>query len=71
MKNFGAYLITIVLLCSIPLFTIAQEDPPDDPVDVPVDGGLSVLLAAGIVYGTKKVYDKKKNGKDYQKRGIE
>jgi hypothetical protein len=29
--------------------------PP--PVGAPIDGGLSLLLAAGAAYGAKKVYD--------------
>lgn len=28
--------------------------PGDDP-DVPIDGGVSLLLAAGAVYGLKKI----------------
>jgi hypothetical protein len=30
-----------------------------DPINTPIDGGLSLLLAAGIAYGTKKMYNKK------------
>jgi hypothetical protein len=33
---------------------------PGAPPAVPVDGGLSVLLAAGGAYGLKKLNDKKK-----------
>ncbi|MCU0404393.1 MAG: hypothetical protein MUE99_07570 [Chitinophagaceae bacterium] len=37
---------------------------PDQP-GVPLDGGLSILLAAGAAYGGKKFYDaNKKNKKD-------
>ncbi len=44
----------------IPAFVIAQ--PPIDPEveDVPFDGGVSLLVAAGIGYGLKKVHDRKK-----------
>lgn len=28
--------------------------------DVPIDGGLSVLVAAGVAYGAKKVHDARK-----------
>ena len=31
--------------------------------DVPIDGGLSVLLAAGVGYGIKKVRDGRKEKK--------
>jgi hypothetical protein len=29
----------------------SQPPPPDDPSDVPVDGGLSLLIAGGVGYG--------------------
>jgi hypothetical protein len=32
----------------------------DDPIDVPVDGGLSILAVAGIGYGIKKLKDRNK-----------
>ena len=36
-------------------------DPPTDPdAEVPFDGGLSMLLAAGAAYGTKKAADYRK-----------
>ena len=31
--------------------------PPPNAVGAPIDGGLSLLLAAGAAYGAKKVYD--------------
>lgn len=39
---------------AMPLF--AQNCNPN----IPIDGGLSALLAAGAGYGIKKVYEKKK-----------
>ncbi|HSZ71034.1 MAG TPA: hypothetical protein VK750_00050 [Cytophagaceae bacterium] len=36
----------------------SQPQPPPDPGDVPIDGGLSWLVASGIGYG---VYRYKKN----------
>ena len=35
--------------------------PPPPGGAVPVDGGLGLLLAAGIGYGAKKAYDYRKN----------
>jgi hypothetical protein len=32
----------------------------DDVNDVPVDGGLSLLVAAGVGYGAKKLKNRKK-----------
>ena len=48
-------LITTLMLIAVtilPFFAIAQ-DPGGGP-DVPIDGGLSLLLAAGAAYGVKK-----------------
>ena len=39
-------------------------DPSGDP-DAPIDGGVSLLIAAGIGYGIKKNKERK-NGKDIQ-----
>jgi hypothetical protein len=33
---------------------------PGDPSPIPVDGGVSLLLAAGAAYGIKKVRDNRK-----------
>ena len=37
----------------------AQPSFPED--GVPIDGGLSILLAAGVGYGAKKMYDSRKD----------
>lgn len=44
--------------------------PPDSNLDdcdpdnqVPIDGGAGILVAAGVAYGIKKVYDKRKQNK--------
>ncbi len=49
-------LISIVVV--FPYWVFAQ-DPGGGP-DVPVDGGLSLLIAAGVGYGIKKYRDSKK-----------
>jgi hypothetical protein len=41
------------------------NDPGRDPDNpLPLDGGLSLLLAAGAAYGGKKLVDQRKNRKD-------
>lgn len=55
MKNI-IILSTIVTLLS-PLAILAQGAPPATPID----GGLSLLLAAGGAYGLKKLKDARKN----------
>lgn len=54
-------MIALVVLI-IPSLLMAQGAPPD-PVDplVPIDGGLSLLVAAAVGYGSKKMYDARKN----------
>ncbi len=54
--------VTTVLLVSLnlyPLICSAQGDPGEDP-DAPIDGGVSLLIAAGVGYGLKKAHDKRK-----------
>ena len=55
-------LLLIIGMITIPGILLAQ--PPggddDDVTDVPFDGGVSLLVAAGIGYGLKKAHDKKK-----------
>ena len=48
----------LVLLIFFSVIATAQSNGPglpgDDP-DVPVDGGVGFLIAAGIVFGVKKI----------------
>lgn len=55
----------ILTVMSMALFipsVLAQlpDNPGVDPDDIPLDGGLSLLIAAGVAYGAKKAYDKRK-----------
>lgn len=47
-------LLVVIVMFALPL--MAQKSNPN----VPIDGGLSLLLAAGAGYGIKKIYNKKK-----------
>lgn len=60
LKHFFPTLLFLMVLL-IPTIVFAQ---PIDPNDVPIDGGLSLLLAAGAAYGAKKYRDHKKNGQE-------
>jgi hypothetical protein len=65
MKRSTFNILLIVLICiTIPMITLAQGPP--DPNDVPVDGGLSLLIAAGAAYGVKKYRDNKRKGEERQ-----
>lgn len=56
------YLIqnSIMLLClAMPAIVFAQPDFTDEVTDVPIDGGLSLLVAAGIGYAGKQLKQRK------------
>lgn len=54
------YLILPCILFLLPAILQAQPSFTDDVSDVPVDGGLSLLVAAGVGYGAKKIREKRK-----------
>ncbi len=55
MKLKSIYLLLFILICfCIPVISLAQGPLPDPPVDTPIDGGLSILIATGVGYGYKK-----------------
>lgn len=53
-------LISIILLLVLIVPNLLMAQGPPDPSDafVPIDGGLSLLVAAALGYGSKKMYDK-------------
>ena len=66
MKKFSKLVIAFsIILCSLLFFSInsfaqGPSDPgfPGDPgpdPDAPIDGGIVLLMAAGVLYGIKKV----------------
>jgi hypothetical protein len=66
MKHFSRLVIffSILLLtfCVLPQFAKAignPDDPGGDP-DAPIDGGVIILMVAGVVYGVKKIKDEQK-----------
>jgi hypothetical protein len=66
-KRFFTFKVLIlILVLFIPALSHADplvpEDPGSDP-DVPIDGGLSVLLAAGVGYGVRELRKKRLNQK--------
>ncbi len=54
-------LIAVLVFFLLPSLLHAQPGFGDDVDDVPVDGGLSLLVAAGVGYGIKKA--RKNSGK--------
>jgi len=52
--------LLVAAVSLLPYVAMAQCPNPDD-ADCPIDGGLSLLLAAGVGYGVKKYRDVKKS----------
>lgn len=75
-KNITIYLTAVIITLVLPMALCAQTDPnnnqpfqqdapadpagPPPPNDAPIDGGLTLLLAAGAAYGVKKYRDGRK-----------
>lgn len=56
-KTFSIFIFACLLISNL----FAQGDDPIPPgAEIPIDGGILGLLAAGAVYGAKKIYDKRK-----------
>ncbi|MBP9212912.1 MAG: hypothetical protein V9E96_00025 [Chitinophagaceae bacterium] len=57
MKLTTSTLIIVCVMVAICLPSLVNAQPvfDDDVNDVPVDGGLSLLIAAGVGYGAKKM----------------
>mgnify|MGYP003433852596 FL=1 len=55
-----AALSIVCFLMYVPSLLAQEPDNPGGDPDIPIDGGLSLLIAAGVAYGAKKAYDKRK-----------
>jgi len=60
-------LLLVVMFCLMPHILLAQlpclPDQPDISGPCPIDGGISLLLAAGLGYGVKRYRDARKKDK--------
>jgi hypothetical protein len=52
-------LLAFMLICSVNAYTQTIDDPADGDGTVPVDGGITLLLAAGAAYGARRFVVKK------------
>ena len=60
-------MLTLAVLYTMPL--LAQPPSlPSLPGAAPIDGGLSLLVAAGVGYGAKKIREKRKRENDNQSK---
>lgn len=68
MKNRNLLLLLVFLCITSITFAAAPPPPPPPgcwpPPCIPIDGGVSILLIAGAMYGAKKSYDKFRTRKD-------
>ncbi len=66
MKSCSLYYIMLYTFLSF-YYTPIMAQPPsfdNDTADVPIDGGLSILLAVGIGYGIKRSLQQTNNPKN-------
>lgn len=49
-------IFAVAFFMALPLISLAQPGGDEDVVDVPIDGGLSFLVVAGVGYGAKKLH---------------
>lgn len=63
--------VVMIVFCCLPSLVFAQGDPGTDPdATVPVDGGITILAAAGVAYSVKKIKEfrnKKNQGPSQEK----
>jgi hypothetical protein len=65
MKN-KFILFTTIIIClfiTLPFVASCQPDFDDREVDAPIDGGITLLIAAGATVGLKKIRDNKQKNK--------
>jgi len=65
MKKMILILSITFIIFFVPLIAYAQGAPgdPGDP-EIPIDGGVSLLIAAGVAYGGKKIAENRKAKKE-------
>jgi hypothetical protein len=62
MKRFLQIVFILFVLLIFPLFieNASSQPPPPPPQDIPIDGGLSLLIIAGAAYGARRIYKNQK-----------
>ena len=56
-------ILALLVILFLPTLLHAQPGFDDEVNDVPIDGGLSLLVAAGVGYGAKKIRERRKSYK--------
>jgi hypothetical protein len=62
-RNFNWILANIFVIATLmlPVTAFCQLGDPEGDPDAPIDGGVGVLVAAGVAYGIKKAGRRKQN----------
>jgi peptidoglycan/LPS O-acetylase OafA/YrhL len=56
--------VFILLVLPVLIKDASAQPPPPPPQDIPIDGGLFLLIAAGAAYGARKLYKQQKEDKE-------
>ncbi len=64
MKKFIKTAMAILILLFTIQYVKAQPDFDDEVQDAPIDGGVGILVVAGIAYGMKKRNKMKRESED-------
>ncbi len=60
-KKYIKTIVTLAFLLVVDRVFSEAPAPPPPPIDnVPIDGGIFLLMAAGITYAVKSIWDRKK-----------
>jgi hypothetical protein len=60
-KKYIKTIVTLAFLLVVDRVFSQGPPPPPPPIDnVPIDGGIFLLMAAGITYAVKSIWDRKK-----------
>lgn len=61
MKKQLLILLFVIFMISPFFMELASaQPPPPPPQDIPLDGGLTLLIVTGIAYGARKMYKSQK-----------
>ena len=60
LDKIGVLCVVIIIMICLPSLVHAQSLPDPGNADAPIDGGVSILIAAGVGYGVRKVKEHRK-----------